>query len=331
MRKNGTLNYLISDHLGSTSIVTDASGNIVNQTQYKAWGEERYSSGTKQTNYGYTGQYSYESDFGLMFYNARWYDSYLNRFTQPDSIVPDPYNPQDYDRYSYVRNNPLRYTDPSGHKECDYKCQIKYEGADPFYEHYGEGLDCYGPEDCYGIKPNSIVSRALRGNDGAMINAITPTDYGLRIQGEVVTKNLLPWWMPSSGTIGFQETFNRNDGNLVLSGDWSLEIGPTLSPQFPVGISVTEGGVLGWFSSDVKQSTSGDSIIISGTVAGRQAVSASVTTPANLQPDRKYGVAPFTIYGGRGYGGGYASQGEGIVHSIPIATVNIYQLFGFKP
>jgi RHS repeat-associated protein len=57
--------------------------------------------------------------FGLMFYNARWYDPYLNHFTQPDSIVPDPYNPQDWNRYLYARNNPLRYTDPSGHIACD--------------------------------------------------------------------------------------------------------------------------------------------------------------------------------------------------------------------
>jgi hypothetical protein len=41
--------------------------------------------------------------------------SYLNHFTQPDSIVPDPYNPLDWNRYSYARNNPVKYTDPSGH------------------------------------------------------------------------------------------------------------------------------------------------------------------------------------------------------------------------
>jgi len=45
--------------------------------------------------------------------------SYLNHFSQPDSIVPDPGNSQDWDRYSYSRNNPLRYNDPSGHKPCD--------------------------------------------------------------------------------------------------------------------------------------------------------------------------------------------------------------------
>ena len=86
------------------------------------------------TRFTFTGQYSHMDDpstggvtegFGLMFYNARWYDPYLNHMTQPDSIVPDPYNSQDYDRYSYVRNNPLKYTDPSGHR-C--------KGSDGHYE-----------------------------------------------------------------------------------------------------------------------------------------------------------------------------------------------------
>ena len=45
--------------------------------------------------------------------------SYLNRFLSPDSIIPDPYNPLDYDRYAYGLNNPSRYIDPSGHIPVD--------------------------------------------------------------------------------------------------------------------------------------------------------------------------------------------------------------------
>jgi RHS repeat-associated protein len=80
------------------------------------------------TPYTYTGQYHYTDDittpgvtegFGLMFYNARWYDPALSRFPQPDSIIPDLYSPQDWDRYSYARNNPLKYVDPDGHRPCD--------------------------------------------------------------------------------------------------------------------------------------------------------------------------------------------------------------------
>ena len=101
--------------MGSTSLITDSTGVKTNEQRYKAWGETRYTFGNEKTKYQYTGQYSYVSDFGLHFYNARWYDPYLNHFTQPDTIVPDPYNPQDWNRYSYARNNPLQYTDPSGH------------------------------------------------------------------------------------------------------------------------------------------------------------------------------------------------------------------------
>jgi hypothetical protein len=50
-----------------------------------------------------------------MFYQARYYDPVIGRFTSADTVVPDPEYSQDYNRYSYVRNNPLRYTDPTGH------------------------------------------------------------------------------------------------------------------------------------------------------------------------------------------------------------------------
>jgi len=55
-----------------------------------------------------------------MFYNARWYDPYLNRWAQPDTIVLQAsQGVQAWDRYAYANNNPVRYTDPSGHDICD--------------------------------------------------------------------------------------------------------------------------------------------------------------------------------------------------------------------
>ena len=51
--------------------------------------------------------------------NARWYDSSIGRFISADTIVPDPTNPQSFNRFSYGYNNPVKYADPSGHIPCD--------------------------------------------------------------------------------------------------------------------------------------------------------------------------------------------------------------------
>jgi RHS repeat-associated protein len=70
-----------------------------------------------QTNFSFTGQRSI-SMLSIMDYIARNYDPAIGRFVQPDSIVPSPANPQSWNRFSYTQNNPVRYSDPSGHKAC---------------------------------------------------------------------------------------------------------------------------------------------------------------------------------------------------------------------
>lgn len=116
-RKDGVLYYGLGDHLGSNSVVTGAGGSLVSQLRYDPWGEVRDTYGTTPTDKTYTGQRSYMGEtgpgFGLMYYNARWYDPSIGRFAQADTIVPPGI--QGLDRYAYVNNNPLNYNDPSGH------------------------------------------------------------------------------------------------------------------------------------------------------------------------------------------------------------------------
>jgi RHS repeat-associated protein len=90
--------------------------------RYKPWGEVRswWTAGLSTTpayqlpNYTFTGQYS-DSYINLLWYGSRHYDPALGRFTSPDTIIPGANNPQDWDRYSYTFNNPVRYVDPDGH------------------------------------------------------------------------------------------------------------------------------------------------------------------------------------------------------------------------
>ena len=108
--------YLISDHLGTNAHQIKYSDSSRSSQYYLPFGGSRgVSGGGLDTDRTYTGQVSDEALTGLMFYNARYYDPLLRRFISPDTIVPDPGNPQDLNRYTYVRNNPVLYRDDSGH------------------------------------------------------------------------------------------------------------------------------------------------------------------------------------------------------------------------
>jgi len=113
MREDGTLYWLLTDHLGSTAVTVDEDGTKVSEQRYKAFGETRHASGDSPTTFGYTGQRK-EPGIGLYYYRARWYDPALGRFVQADSLVPGVGSPQALDRYAYGFGNPLKYTDPNG-------------------------------------------------------------------------------------------------------------------------------------------------------------------------------------------------------------------------
>jgi RHS repeat-associated protein len=111
--------WLLGNHLGSTSVVVNASGVVQSTQLYKPWGESRYSSSASPTKYLYTGQMkegALGGVEGLYYYGARWYDPSLGRFAQADTIIPEAsQGTQAWDRYAYTNNNPVRYNDPSGH------------------------------------------------------------------------------------------------------------------------------------------------------------------------------------------------------------------------
>jgi RHS repeat-associated protein len=110
----GTITYHHNDHLGSASMVTSTNGVKVEETKYLPYGEVRSGGNENLTGrYTYTGQES-DGETGLMYYGARYYSAEIGRFVQPDSMLPDIYDPQEINRYGYVKNNPLKYTDPTG-------------------------------------------------------------------------------------------------------------------------------------------------------------------------------------------------------------------------
>lgn len=122
MRKAGTLYYMLSDHLSSTSVVTDSGMNIVASQRYWPFGAVRsVIQGTMPTDRQFTGQQIEPggSPLGLYNYKARFYSTTLGRFLSVDPEMSNANDPQAWNGYSYVRNNPMRFTDPTGKRRID--------------------------------------------------------------------------------------------------------------------------------------------------------------------------------------------------------------------
>lgn len=95
--------------------MTDHPGCLeIEATEYLPFGLTRKQTSTEVTYYKFTDQ-EHDPKVGLYNYNARLYDPAVGTFISPDSIVPDWYDPQLLNRYAYVRNNPLKYVDPTGY------------------------------------------------------------------------------------------------------------------------------------------------------------------------------------------------------------------------
>ena len=123
----GVTTWMGADIVNSTSNTRDENG-VTAEQRYTPFGEVRID-GNLATDHTYTGQVNDETT-GLAFYNARYYDPATARFITPDSIVPNPNDGQDYNRYTYVRNNPVRFGDPSGNVPCEYCNDAQQERFD---------------------------------------------------------------------------------------------------------------------------------------------------------------------------------------------------------
>ncbi len=121
------VSYLTSDNLGTPRINTDANGNVIARHDYLPFGEELDSTVTTvrniNLNYGDDGikkkftAYERDNESELDFAQARYYSSKLGRFYSTDPIMisdAQVSNPQGWNLYAYVGNNPLAFTDPTG-------------------------------------------------------------------------------------------------------------------------------------------------------------------------------------------------------------------------
>ena len=174
--ENGTdsrLKAYHSDHLGSTSLITNETGNVTELTEYEPYGSIIEGGNSRFT---YTGK---EKDAtGLMYYGARNYNPEQGQFIQADKLLPQVYDPQQLNRYAYARNNPYKYVDPNGKTIVDtniipalsnlvYGSVISYEyfKLAGISSRYGKNelYDQYLQEGLKNVRETIILSRQIAG------------------------------------------------------------------------------------------------------------------------------------------------------------------------
>ncbi|MGH2536537.1 MAG: RHS repeat-associated core domain-containing protein, partial [Candidatus Promineifilaceae bacterium] len=95
-----------------------AKGSVVQKCPF---GKHRALPTTEITDRGFTGHKHNNlgaNDLGLIYMNARYFVPAVGRFASADTIVPNPANPQSFNRYTYALNSPINLVDPTGHGEC---------------------------------------------------------------------------------------------------------------------------------------------------------------------------------------------------------------------
>jgi len=166
---SGDVLFYHPDHLGSSTLVTDINGAVVEEMEYEPFGSPVESSDERYT---YTGQ-EQDVESGLMYYGARYYDPDLAKFVQTDPVIGDIYNPQDLNKYAYVRNNPFKYVDPDGEFLCGGLCIIG--GVAITSALIGGGITYYNTGDLSKAVTAGVISGAAGGLSAGLVVAASTT------------------------------------------------------------------------------------------------------------------------------------------------------------
>lgn len=119
--RNSTTGFYQQDGLGSTTALSNSTGTLLNSYTYDSFGNVSVSTGSFVNPYLYTGR-DEDAETGLLYYRARYYDPAIGRFLSEDDIGND----EGMDLYTYVKNSPIGFRDPTGY--------TKYKGFSPEQE-----------------------------------------------------------------------------------------------------------------------------------------------------------------------------------------------------
>ena len=361
------LHYLLKDHLGSVDLVL---GEAISTDDWQGqgmsfnpWGQRRAPDSLENlfasysiaelfdvggfdevTTRGFTGHEMLDGT-GFIHMNGRVYDPRLARFVSADSIIQAPGNTQSYNRYSYVFNNPLAYTDPSGHIGIGWAIAavvgsvILGEVADgernPIYGIVGSMLGCFSGNIalCAGTSFGSTYGQthdfgaaAIAGHQslmsGMLFGAIGDSFTGTGIMAENGVGHIAAHAV-AGGFLAAAYGDSDDFGSAFLAAGVTKAFAPQIAKidADVVGISIPRAIVAGMIGGTVSEATGGK--FANGAVAGAMAqmYNADGGVVGEVAHETASLVVPGYDLGVCAVGGG-CSAGEialGVVTIIPIA------------
>jgi RHS repeat-associated protein len=207
--------YFNTDHLGSNAVLSNAAGTVTERDSYDSWGRPRNANGTDATSCsiasavtrGYTGQENMPAACAVNL-NARLYDPTIARMMSADPTIPDPMDGQSFNRFSYVANNPLALTDPTGYVVNPPNPNIVNDLGPPCWGCSGAGtetndsnglpVDASGHPDCYSCSVQLVFTAPGGGEYVATYNKATGEFQSLaQVTNTAQTGNNMPVSAPA--------------------------------------------------------------------------------------------------------------------------------------
>lgn len=245
------IEYLHTDNLGSIDVVTNHAGEVVSTSFFDPFGTRRsedWGSGSsspsidfhhQHTSRGFTGHEQLD-DTGFIHMGGRVYDPLLGRFISPDPWIQDSTNSQNFNRYSYVWNNPVQYTDPSG--ELIWFAYIAYAAAVYGAGEFGWNVGTAGYEIYSGEKAVTDIAKdfAIEASTDALVTAT----FGAA--GKVLEKVV-----PDSAQDAIKNKASEIFSNITSNKNSSSGAGGGALPREVEAMEAMEGGSV---SSNVAKS-----------------------------------------------------------------------------
>jgi RHS repeat-associated protein len=252
------------DQLGSTTLITDKNGNVVENTFYEPFGDVT-SGGSKEVKL-YTGQFSDELT-DQYYYGARYYKPSMGKFIQPDPIIQQVYNPQNLNKYSYVINNPYKYIDPTGTVYWGELGKAVIQGSSSL------------------IMAGSAVGATIGSEGIASLITVPLAVYAFANFGDSVTDAY-------NSIIENKDYFEKIDEGGILANTGSLIAG---KKGAVIGSTIETGISAGYFLKDIPSITKNLLIYSQGVLGAAD----TILSASNLLRNSNIGVDRYSANGGK--------------------------------